>query len=188
MSRVGKKMIELEKGISLAVSEDRKILVTGDRGRSLQVPFPENLDLKREGEDKIFIIRTSEDRKTRALHGLTRALVQNAVTGLSKGWSKSLELKGVGYKAAVSGDRLQLNVGYSHPIVYEIPKGIEIKVEKQTRLTVKGADKEQVGLISARIRSCRPVEPYLGKGIRYVDEEVRRKSGKSKGGGKGDKA
>ena len=188
MSRIGKKVVELEKGISLSLNENRKLLVTKGGAGSLHIPFPEHLELKTEGDNKVFITRTHEDRKTRALHGLTRSLVQNAVIGLSKGWSKSLELKGVGYKASVSGNRLQLNVGYSHPIVHEIPKGIEIKVEKQTRLTVKGADKEQVGLVSARIRACRPVEPYLGKGIRYSDEEVRRKSGKSKGGGKGDKA
>lgn len=182
MSRIGKKVIQLEKDIQLNLDENRQILVRGG-GKSLQIPLPENLELKQE-ETKVFITRTREDSKTRALHGLTRALVQNAVTGLSQGWSKSLKLNGVGYRASVAGSKLELSLGYSHPVTYDIPKGIEIKVEKQTELHIKGADKELVGLTAHQIRNFRPVEPYLAKGVKYSDEQVRRKAGKSSGGKK----
>ena len=182
MSRIGKKVILLEKGIQLSLDGNRQILVQGN-SQSLRIPLPENLELKPE-ETKVFIVRTKEDSKTRALHGLTRALVQNAVTGLFQGWSKSLELNGVGYRASMAGSKLELNLGYSHPVIYEVPKGIEIKVEKQTKLHIKGVDKELVGLTAHQIRSFRPVEPYLAKGIKYSDEQVRRKAGKSGGGKK----
>ena len=179
MSRIGNQIIKLEKGIEVCMEGNRKVLVKGG-GKSLKVPLPENLELKQE-EDKISIIRTREDRKTKSLHGLTRALIQNAVTGVSKGWSKSLELNGVGYRANLAGRKLELNLGYSHPIVYDIPEGIEVKVEKQTKLSIHGADRELVGLTAHQIRSYRPVEPYLAKGVKYSDEQVRRKAGKSRG-------
>lgn len=182
MSRIGKQVIKLDKGMELNVDENRQVHVRGG-GKSLQIPLPENLELKKEG-DQVSLIRTKEDNKTCSLHGLTRALIQNAVTGISKGWSKSLELNGVGYKASLSGGKLELSLGYSHPISYSIPKGIEIKVEKQTRLNIKGVDKELVGLTAHQIRSFRPVEPYLAKGVKYTDEQVRRKAGKSGGGDK----
>ena len=182
MSRIGKQMIKREKAVELSLGENRQVLIKGN-GKSLQVPLPENLELQQEG-DQVFITRTKEDGKTRSLHGLTRALIQNAVTGISRGWSKSLELNGVGYRASLSGGQLELNLGYSHPIVYEIPKGIEIKVEKQTKLSIKGADKELVGLTAHQIKSFRPVEPYLAKGVKYSDEQVHRKAGKSGGGEK----
>ncbi|MCY4321000.1 MAG: 50S ribosomal protein L6 [Bdellovibrionaceae bacterium] len=180
MSRIGKQIIKLEKGIEISLS-DRKILIKSG-SKSLEVPLPVNLDLKIE-KDTASLIRTSEDKKTRSLHGLTRALLQNAVTGLSKGWSKSLELNGVGYRAVLSGKNLELNLGFSHPIVYKIPEGIEIKIEKQTKVHITGADKELVGLTAHQIRSYRPVEPYLAKGVKYSDEQVRKKAGKSGGGG-----
>ena len=179
MSRVGKQTIHLEKDMEVSLSPNRQLVVKSG-GRSLQIPFPEHLELKRE-DSKLSIIRNKEDGKTRSLHGLTRALIQNAVTGLSKGWSKTLELSGVGYRANVSGKKLELNLGYSHPIVYDIPEGIEIKVEKQTKIHVSGVDKELVGLVAHQIRSYRPVEPYLAKGVKYSDERVRRKAGKSGG-------
>ena len=179
MSRVGKQIINLEKGIEVCLNSDRQVLVKGG-GKVLQVPLPQNLELKQE-EAKIFITRTMEDGKTRSLHGLTRTLIQNAVTGISKGWSKSLELNGVGYRVHLTGKKLELNLGYSHPIIYDIPEGIEIKVEKQTKIHIKGADKELVGLTAHQIRSYRPVEPYLAKGVKYSDEQVRRKAGKSGG-------
>ena len=182
MSRIGKQVIKLEKDVSVRVGEGSQVLVQKGN-QSLQISLPENLELKQE-EDKIFIKRAKEDKKTRSLHGLTRALIQNAVTGVTKGWSKSLELNGVGYRANLSGGKLELSLGYSHPIVYSIPKGIEIKVEKQTKLHITGADKELVGLTAHQIKSYRPVEPYLAKGIKYSNEKVRRKAGKSGGGDK----
>ena len=181
MSRIGKQIIKLEKGIELSLESDRQVLIKSG-SKSLHVPLPENLELKVEGE-KVSLTRLTEDKKTRSLHGLTRALLQNAVTGLCKGWSKSLELNGVGYRAVLSGQNLELNLGFSHPIVYKVPQGIEITVEKQTKVHIKGVDKELVGLTAHQIRSYRPVEPYLAKGVKYSDEQVRRKAGKSGGGG-----
>lgn len=179
MSRIGKQLIYLEKGIEVSLSPARRVLIKSGE-KSLEIPFPENLELKQE-DSKLSIIRSKEDGKTRSLHGLTRALIQNAVTGLSKGWSKTLELNGVGYRANVSGKKLELNLGYSHPISYEIPEGIEIKVEKQTKIHIKGINKELVGLAAHQIRSYRAVEPYLAKGVKYSDEQIRRKTGKSGG-------
>ena len=179
MSRIGKQVIDLKKGVEVSLSGDSHVLVKGGT-KSLRVPFYKDLELKQE-EGKVSVIRKKEDLKTRSLHGLSRALIQNAVTGVTQGWSRSLELNGVGYRASVSGKKLELNLGYSHPIVYDIPEGIEIKVEKQTRLTIHGIDRELVGRTAHQIRNYRPVEPYLGKGVKYSDETVRRKAGKSGG-------
>ena len=181
MSRIGKKVISLEKGIQLKLEDKFCILQSGNS--SLKVPLPENIEVKVKN-DSLSLNRLKEDQKTKSLHGLTRALLQNAVTGLSKGWSKSLELNGVGYKAMLSGKKLELNLGYSHPIIYEVPEGIEVKIEKQTKVHIKGVDKELVGLTAHQIKSYRPIEPYLGKGVRYSDEAIRRKAGKSGGGDK----
>lgn len=179
MSRIGKQVIHLEKGVEVSLGPSREVLVKGN-GRSIKAPFPENLELKQE-QSRLYITRNKEDKKTRSLHGLTRALIQNAVTGVSQGWSKSLELNGVGYKAVLSGQKLELNLGYSHPVIYNVPKGIQIKIEKQTKITVQGIDRGLVGLTAHQIRSFRPVEPYLAKGIKYSEEQVRRKAGKSGG-------
>ena len=181
MSRIGKQIIKLKKGIEVRLGEDRQVYITGG-AKSLQVPLPENLELKQD-QNSLEIVRLKEDKKTKSLHGLTRALIQNAVKGLSEGWSKSLELNGVGYRASLSGNKLELSLGFSHPIIYKVPQGIEVKLEKQTKIHIKGVDKELVGLTAHQIRDYRPVEPYLAKGVRYVDEQVRRKSGKSAAGG-----
>ena len=178
MSRIGNKVIELEKGVQFKLEDKFCVLQLGNS--SLRVPLPEDIEVQ--VKDNILKLnRSKEDKKTKSLHGLTRALLQNAVTGLSKGWSKSLELNGVGYKAQLSGKKLELNLGYSHPIVYQVPEGIEIKIEKQTKVHIKGVDKELVGLTAHQIKSYRPVEPYLGKGVKYSDEVIRRKAGKSGG-------
>ncbi len=116
---------------------------------------------------------------TKGFHGLYRALIQNAVTGVTKGWTRELELNGVGYRAAVSGKKLELTLGYSHPVIFMIPAGIEITVDKQTKIIVTGPNRETVGQVAAKIRSFRPPEPYLGKGVKYADEKLRRKAGKS---------
>ena len=181
MSRIGKKVITLETGVQFKLEDKFCILQAGNS--SLKVPLPENIEVKVE-DNKLSLSRLKENKKTKSLHGLTRALLQNAVTGLSKGWSKSLELNGVGYKAILSGKKLELNLGYSHPIVYKVPEGIEVKIEKQTKIHIKGVDKELVGLTAHQIKSYRPVEPYLAKGVKYSDEIIRRKAGKSGGGDK----
>jgi large subunit ribosomal protein L6 len=131
--------------------------------------------------NQVVVTRKSDESPVRALHGLYRALIQNAMTGVSQGFTRNLELVGVGYRAAVSGKKLELSLGYSHPIHFEIPEGIEIKVEKQTNISVTGASKELVGQVAAKIRGFRPPEPYLGKGVKYSDEKLRRKEGKSAG-------
>ncbi len=182
MSRIGMQVINLEKGVEVSLSSEGQVLVKGG-GTVLKVPLDKNLELKQE-DGTVLVVRKSEDKKTRSLHGLTRALIQNAVTGVSKGWSKGLELNGVGYRASVSGKNLELSLGYSHPIQYKIPEGIEVKVEKQTKILIQGKDKELVGRTAYQIRNYRSVEPYLGKGVKYTDEIVRRKAGKSGGGEK----
>lgn len=179
MSRVGKKVITLEKGIEVSVAGTNQVLIKSGN-KTLYTPLFDSLELKIE-EGKVSVVRKNEETQTKALHGLCRSLIQNAVIGVSQGWSKTLELNGVGYKAAVSGKVLELNLGFSHPIKLNIPEDIEIKVEKQTKVSVSGKDKELVGRTAHQIRSYRPVEPYLGKGVRYTDEIVRRKSGKSGG-------
>ena len=178
MSRIGKNPITLPQGVEV-LSEGGKVFVKG-KGGTLKVPLWPHLKIKHE-EKRVVVERAAEDSKTRSFHGLCRALIQNAVTGVSQGWSKSLELNGVGYKANVSGKKLELNLGYSHPISFSIPEGIEIKVDKQTSLKISGADRELVGQTAHTIRSFRPPEPYLGKGVKYTDEIIRRKAGKTGG-------
>ncbi len=137
-------------------------------------------EIKAEFKDgKVMLTTTDTEPRTRGFHGLYRALIQNAVTGVSKGWTRELELNGVGYRAAVSGKKLELTLGYSHPVVFMIPAGIEITVDKQTKISVTGPNREQVGQVAAKIRGFRPPEPYLGKGVKYADETIRRKAGKS---------
>ena len=178
VSRIGKQVIELGKDVSLSLANDQ-VTVSG-KGKTLQVPFDSSLELKIQDE-VASITRKNDQAKTRSLHGLYRSLINNAVMGITKGWSKTLVLNGVGYKASVSGKTLVLNLGYSQPISFPVPEGIELKVEKQTRIEIKGIDKELVGRVAQKIRSFRPPEPYLGKGVKYEDEVIRRKAGKSGG-------
>ena len=133
-------------------------------------------------EGKTLVLsRKEESKSASSLHGMYRALTQNAVTGVAKGFTKALELHGVGYRATVAGKKLEMSLGFSHPVIYEIPEGIDIKVDKQTNISVTGFDRALVGAVAAKIRSFRPPEPYLGKGVRYSDEKIRRKAGKSAG-------
>jgi len=153
--------------------------VTVEKGKSeLTHALPGGIGCKVEGGHVTFT-REGDDRHSRALHGLTRALVANAVHGVSVGFTKDLEIVGIGYKAQVNGRVLQLALGYSHPVDYPIPDGIEIKVDKQTRLSVAGADRQLVGQVAAEIRGLRPPEPYKGKGIKYSDEVIKKKAGKA---------
>ena len=180
MSRVGRLPVKFTNKVQISITPQNEVVVKGAK-QSLSVKMRPEVNAAVEG-DEIVLTRKEETAEARALHGLYRALVHNAVSGLTTPFSKTLELNGVGYRAAVSGKKLELTLGYSHPIFYEIPSGIEVKVDKQTVVQVSGADKQLVGSVAAKIRSFRPPEPYLGKGIKYTNEHIRRKAGKSAGG------
>jgi large subunit ribosomal protein L6 len=176
MSRIGRKPVTVPKGVTLQL-EGNNVAVKGPRGelrRSLHPDMQVALD-----KDQFTVARPSEEKRHKALHGLTRTLVQNMVEGVSKGFSKTLEIQGVGYKAETKPYGVNLIVGYSHPVKYQAPKGIKISVDNNTVVKIEGADKELVGQVAAELRSVRPPEPYKGKGIRYQGEHVRRKAGKT---------
>jgi large subunit ribosomal protein L6 len=176
MSRIGRKPVALPKGVTLQV-EGNSVAVKGPRGELRRTLHPEMELAMADGQ--FTVTRPSDEKRYKALHGLTRTLVQNMVDGVSKGFSKSLEIQGVGYKAEARPYGVNLIVGYSHPVKYEAPKGIKITVDNNTMVKIEGADKELVGQVAAELRSVRPPEPYKGKGIRYVGEQVRRKAGKT---------
>ena len=177
MSRVGRKPISIPKGVDVKVS-GRTVAVKGPKGE-LSREIREGLVVKLE-DGHALIEQTDSGKMAGALHGLTRALIQNMVEGVSQGFTKSLEIHGTGYRAAVQGQKLTLNLGHSHPIEYPLPKGIQATVN-QNVIVLTGADKELLGQVSAEIRRFRPPEPYKGKGVRYMNEHVRRKAGKSAG-------
>jgi large subunit ribosomal protein L6 len=175
MSRIGKSPIEIPPGVSVSVSPGR-VMVNGPLGElSQQVP---GRMLVEQDDGQIVVKRPTERGEDRALHGLTRTLVANMVEGVTKGFEKRLEIQGVGYRATLRGEALELAVGYSHPVVIEPRPGISFEVPAPTQIVVKGIDKQQVGQTAAEIRKVRPPEPYKGKGIRYAGEYVRRKVGK----------
>jgi large subunit ribosomal protein L6 len=176
MSRIGRKPVVLPKGVTLQV-QGNAVAVKGPKGELRRTLHPE-MQIAFE-KDQFTVARPSDEKRHKALHGLTRTLVQNMVDGVSKGFSKNLEIQGVGYKAEAKPYGVNLIVGYSHPVKYEAPKGIKISVDNNVMLKVEGADKELVGQVAAEIRQVRPPEPYKGKGIRYVGEQVRRKAGKT---------
>ena len=179
MSRVGRSPVVVGNGVKVTITPANEVIVQGAK-RTEKVKMRPEISAKVEN-GQILLTRNDETQPTRALHGLYRALVQNAMTGVTTGFTKSLDLVGVGYRANVSGKRLELSLGYSHPIHFPIPEGIEMKVEKQTNITVTGSDRALVGQVAAKIRGFRPPEPYLGKGVKYSDEKLRRKEGKSAG-------
>jgi large subunit ribosomal protein L6 len=175
MSRIGKRPIELPTGVNIAVSPGR-IQVNGPLGElSQQVPRRMQIE---QGDGVLTVARPTERGEDRALHGLTRTLIANMVEGVTKGFEKRLEIQGVGYRAGLRGSSLELNVGYSHPVVIEPRAGITFEVPAPTQVIVKGIDKQMVGQTAAEIRQVRKPEPYKGKGIRYQGEQVRRKVGK----------
>jgi large subunit ribosomal protein L6 len=176
MSRIGNLPVKLPQGVTVGVGKDG-IEVKGPKG-TLKTPQPDGISCKVENGEAI-LTRRNDERKQRALHGLARALLANAVNGVTTGWSRALEIQGIGYRAAVKGDKLELALGFSHPVVYPIPKEISIAVEKNTRMVITGIDRQQVGQVAAEIRRLRPPEPYKGKGIRYAGEIVRKKVGKT---------
>ena len=176
MSRIGKKPVTVPKGVTLDL-QGQEVAVKGPKGELRRALHPE---MRLALADGSFIVsRPSDDKRHKALHGLTRTLVQNMVDGVSKGFSKTLEIQGVGYKAEAKPYGVNLIVGFSHPVKYEAPKGIKISVENNTTVKIEGADKEAVGQVASELRAVRPPEPYKGKGIRYQGEQVRRKAGKT---------
>jgi large subunit ribosomal protein L6 len=176
MSRIGRLPIAVPSGVDVKV-DGRRLTVKGPKGELSRELHPEMKVAREDGN--ITVSRPSEQKHHRELHGLTRTLVNNMVVGVTTGYRKSLEITGVGYRAALVGRKLQLNLGYSHPIEIEPPKGITFEVENPTRLSVVGIDKELVGEVAARVRATRKPEPYKGKGVRYAGEYIRRKAGKA---------
>lgn len=176
MSRIGKMPVAIPEGVQVTV-ENNKVTVKGPKG-SLSREFHNDIIIKTE-DSNIIVERPSDQKNHRALHGLTRSLINNMIAGVVGGFQKVLVLEGVGYRAALQGKKLTLTVGYSHPVEFEPPEGIEFEVPAPNRIIVKGIDKELVGQIAANIRAVREPEPYKGKGIRYQDEVVRRKEGKT---------
>jgi large subunit ribosomal protein L6 len=176
MSRIGRLPVKIPKGVKVTV-QDGRVLLESPKGKVTQ-EYTAEVSVKVEG-DAVVVGRADDSRKAKSLHGLYRNLLKNSLIGLSDGFSRVLLITGVGYKAEVKGKSLVLNLGYSTPIEYPLPTGITMEVDANTKITVKGADRQQVGQIASEIRSFRPVEPYKGKGIKYEEEYVRRKVGKS---------
>ena len=176
MSRIGKKPVTLPKGVSVTVAGSEAV-VEGAKGK-LSCPIPAGITLDIQA-DSVVLSRSNDEPQNRAYHGLTRALINNAVLGVTTGWRKDLDIVGVGYKAAMDGAKLRLDLGYSHPIFYDSPTGITIAVEKNTHVVVTGIDRQLVGQVAADIRKFRKPEPYKGKGVKYTGEVIRRKAGKT---------
>ncbi len=183
MSRIGKLPVPLTSKVDFSIGADNLITVKGEKGTSTLQVHP-NISIEKT-ESEVLVKRMNDEKQNRALHGLFRALINNMVVGVTDGYTKKLEIVGVGYRAAINGDVLELNLGYSHPIFFVAPEGITIEVDTKTSknaiIVISGIDKELVGQVSAKIRSFRKPEPYKGKGIRYVGEQIRRKAGKSAG-------
>jgi large subunit ribosomal protein L6 len=176
MSRIGRAVIAIPSGVTVKMN-DRTLTVKGPKGELSQELPP--LITAEVSDSELKFNRPDESKDTRSLHGLTRALAANMVTGVTEGFSKSLEIQGVGYRADVKGQKLNLALGLSHPVEVEVPKGLKVTTEGTTNIKIEGSDKQLVGQFAANIRSLRPPEPYKGKGIRYVGEHVRRKVGKA---------
>lgn len=177
MSRIGKQPIELADGVTLTV-DGRSVTIKGSKGELTQL-LPAGVEVSQ--EEKNVVLKPANDTKeARAMWGLSRSLISNMVEGVTNGYTKNLEMHGVGYRAQAQGKTLKLNLGFSHDVDFEIPEGIEIKTPKPTEITITGIDKQKVGQVAAVIRKYRPPEPYKAKGVRYVGEYIRRKEGKKK--------
>jgi large subunit ribosomal protein L6 len=182
MSRIGRMAIKVPANVKVQVDEKNHIVVEAGNKR-LERDLPESMRVVQE-DGELRIERPNDSRQNKALHGLTRTLVANMVTGVTEGFTRRLEINGVGYRAQKVGDLLMFQVGYSHPVAFQAPEGVTLVVEGNNRIVVSGADKEMVGEAVARIRRIRPPEPYKGKGIKYAEETIRRKAGKAGGKGK----
>ena len=177
MSRIGKMPIAIAAGVTVEIAENNKVTVKGPKG-TLERVLPSEMDIKMEGSE-IVVSRPNDLKKMKSLHGLTRTLINNMVIGVTEGYEKKLEVNGVGYRAQKQGKKLVLSLGYSHPVEMEDPEGLETVLDGQNIIVVKGIDKEKVGQYAAEIRAKRAPEPYKGKGIKYADEVIRRKVGKT---------
>jgi large subunit ribosomal protein L6 len=176
VSRIGRKPVQIPKGVMVTL-KDSTISVKGPKGELTDKVHPEiTIEIK---DQQVIVTRNSNEQKYRALHGLWRALIQNMILGVTQGYSKKLEIVGVGYRAEMKGRKLNLLLGYSHPILFAPPEGIKLEVPTQTSIMISGIHKQLVGLVAAKIRSFRPPEPYKGKGIKYEGEYIRRKAGKA---------
>ena len=176
MSRIGRKPISIPKGVEVKIA-DHSIVVKGPKGELRQ---PVNPELKIESDGKEVVVRRpSDEPRIRSLHGTIRNEIMNMVAGVTQGYERVLEINGVGFRAALQGRSLVLNLGYSHPINFELPKGVDAQVEKQTIVTIRGIDRYLVGQVASNIRRLRPPEPYKGKGVKYKEERIRRKEGKT---------
>ena len=178
MSRIGKKPIPVPQGVKIAL-EDNTVKVEGPKGR-LSQSIPSGLSVKMDGQI-LTVDRSSDHRTMRALHGLTRSLLANMVHGVKDGFERKLDIVGIGYRAQLQGKNLQLALGYSHPVIFPIPDGVQAEVERQVSITLKGCDKALLGQLAAKLRALRKPDPYKGKGIKYAEEHIRRKVGKKAG-------
>ena len=176
MSRVGSKTIEVPDKVKVAIA-DNHVSVEGPKGK-LEMDMPSRTTVSQD-ENVLSVARDGDDREAKAMHGLGRSLLNNMVVGVSEGYVKKLEINGVGFKAAVSGNTVTMNLGYSHPIKSDLPNQVTVSVDKDTNVTIEGPDKQKVGLVAAELRGFYPVEPYKGKGVKYADEYIRRKEGKT---------
>lgn len=178
MSRIGKKPVEIPQGVKVTIDEKNSRIIFESQKGKLETPIPPGISAKVE-EGKLIFTRQNDLKQTRAYHGLARALANNAVVGLTKGFEKRLEVVGVGYRVELKGKELHLALGYSHPIVYKVPDDVEVAVEKPNKIIIRGIDKQRVGAVAAKIRSFREPDPYKGKGVRYEGEVLILKPGKS---------
>jgi large subunit ribosomal protein L6 len=177
MSRIGNKAVEIPDKVKVNVDQEGAVSVEGPKGK-LQWKLPRQIRASVQ-DNQVSVVREADSRNVKALHGLSRSLVHNMVQGVSEGFTKQLEIEGVGFKAAVQGSTLNLSLGFSHPVTFSIPKDIKITVVDNTKITVQGVDKQLVGQVAADIRGFYPPEPYKGKGVRYAGEQIRRKEGKT---------
>ena len=177
MSRIGNKAVEIPDKVKVNIDNEGAVSVEGPKGK-LQWKLPRYIRARVE-DNRVSLVREAETRSAKALHGLSRSLVHNMVQGVSEGYSKQLQIEGVGFRAAVQGSNLNLSLGFSHPIAFPIPKDIKITVADNTKITIEGVDKKLVGHVAADIRGFYPPEPYKGKGVRYAGEQIRRKVGKT---------
>ena len=176
MSRVGSKTIDIPDKVKVAIA-DNHVSVEGPKGK-LEMDMPRRTTVSQE-ENTLSVARDGDDREARAMHGLGRSLLNNMVVGVAEGYIKKLEINGVGFKALVNGNTVTMNLGYSHPIKYNLPDQVTVTVDKDTNVTIEGPDKQKVGMVAAELRGFYPVEPYKGKGVKYDDERIRRKEGKT---------
>ncbi len=177
MSRIGNKAVEIPAKVKVEIDNSGKVAVEGPKGK-LDWTLPKGI-MAKVAENEVSLVRDAETRTAKALHGLSRALINNMVVGVSEGFTKNLEIEGVGFKAAVQGKNLNLSLGFSHPVLFPIPPEIKITVTDSTKIAIAGVDKKTVGQVAADIRRYYPPEPYKGKGVRYAGEQIRRKEGKT---------